>query len=92
MNKPDAVTLRTICLSDITLRPFNDSTYRRGYIHGLVAAVDALDAGATRQQIAAYLDDLNANWRAKDAHRMVIPPSYSEWKTTTKRRKARNAK
>ncbi len=58
---------------------FHDGAYRRGFVHGLNEAIEAIDSGATRQEIARYLDHLNSRWRYNKSRCIVPPPTFGVW-------------
>jgi len=54
----------------------NEAAYRRGFQHGVTAAVDVLDEGGQRDDVAKYSDDL-ARWRYHTPKiHMIRPPHW----------------
>lgn len=61
----------------------NDSSFRRGYIHGVNYTIDFfMDNGADKevvQRICDYFNWINAQWRYKDRGQMTPPPTYQDY-------------
>lgn len=56
----------------------SECSYRRGYEHGFIQALDMLDAGLTNQQMVDYLNhDLGA-WRNADHEGCPNFPPFDE--------------
>ncbi len=65
----------------------NDSSYRRGFCHGVGAAIDALRAGATDGELCDYQMYLMNHWRYGPRRtEMVIPPTFWQWRSMKSRK------
>ncbi len=59
--------------------PYNDGSYRRGFHHGLVTAIDMLNAGKSLKEITSYTDKDVSKWRFNsDLSEKILPPG-DEW-------------
>jgi hypothetical protein len=52
----------------------NDGDYRRGYIHGYLAAIDDRGAGASLQGMIDFFNKELTDWREGDLKSLIIPP------------------
>ena len=80
---PNSSTPRlvTVCAADVEPKAkVNDSAFRRGFVHGVCMAIDALNDKAKVNELAQYVDHLMDNWRYVDTDRMIIPPSFFQRK------------
>jgi len=53
---------------------YNDGDYRRGYIHGYLAAIEDQEDGASLKTMIDFLDNELTQWREKSLKSMIIPP------------------
>ena len=63
----------------------DDSSFRRGYMHGYNACCDDVEYGATRKQIYNFIDNILMPWRyGKEKYpinKMIWPPSINDINT-----------
>ncbi len=68
-------------------REFSDSNYRRGFVHGLVEAIDAInDHQAEPDELGEYVDYLMERWRYVSTNTLIMPPSFNDWQTKLRER------
>ncbi|BAQ85365.1 hypothetical protein [uncultured Mediterranean phage uvMED] len=64
---------------------YDDSSFRRGYMHGYNACCDDAEYGATRKQIGNFIDNILRPWRfgkkKYPMNKMIIPPSINSINT-----------
>jgi hypothetical protein len=53
---------------------YNDGDYRRGYLHGYLAAIEDQEAGASLQAMIDFFNNELTEWREGDLKNMVMPP------------------
>lgn len=74
------VSLKTLLLSEVTplgkkKRDHYEANYRRGYVHGAIAAYDAFESGASLREVVRWIDNQLTPWRyRRDKENAFIPP------------------
>jgi hypothetical protein len=60
---------------------YNDSSFRRGYMHGYNACCDDIEYGATRKKIYNFIDNVLRPWRFGKGNypinKSIWPPSIN---------------
>jgi hypothetical protein len=55
-------------------RNYNDSKYRRGYVHGYLQAIRDKDAGNYKNGMLDFVDEVLMEWRRFDTNLPISPP------------------
>jgi len=53
---------------------FDDRDYRRGYIHGYLAALDDQEAGKSLKDMTVFFNTKLWDWWEEDCSEFVVPP------------------